>query len=441
MRNPSNRIVGPEGDAGQDAREEFLLRCLNAAVNLHGVLSYGEFCKLYERYAAGHEAPVSNPFSEDELDGFLAMAFASEEDDGSFIDGLIDQFGICFAAWRDYRTGERLIVKDALVDTSEEERNARPRAPRKEVDALIDKRVAAARDAFAKMALPKFDEKTFLSFEFPGAPDDFNYGAGQGDDDCFVADEDDLVEPIDIDELPPAKYTGPVDFKFVKDAAKREKALYDYDGVRIVTSEFVRHVVMHELTQEERRDAARRLGFTTDPETGFVLDSNLDMVTGDFAAMMDDQHGEPAIKRVLKRKKKLDDYDRAAAAYYENYRYTWLEVLAVKAGVGLKCRDLLTGDELFLMEKSLSLGDVKGMTVCAGIAPMGAVYLALGTIHPANFDNPATILKIVLTHLGLPTELPIRLDFADQARFAAETIRRINANGKFDNVCMGGQWD
>ena len=143
---------------------------------------------------------------------------------------------------------------------------------------------------------------------------------------------------------------------------------------------------------------------------------------------------------MLKRKKKLDDYDRAAAAYYENYRYTWLEVLAVKAGVGMKCRDLLTGEELFLMEKSLSLGDVKGMTVCAGIAPMGAVYLALGTIHPANFENPATILKIALTHLGLPTELPIRLDFADQARFAAETIRRINANGKFDNVCMGGQW-
>ena len=269
MRNPSNRIVGPEGDSGQDAREEFLLRCLNAAVNLHGVLSYGEFCKLYGRYAAGHEVPVSNPLSEDELDGFLAMAFASEEDDGSSIDGLIDQFGICFAAWSDYRTGERLIVKDALVD---------------------------------------------------------------------------------------------------------------------------------------------------------------------------DQHGEPAIKRVLKRKKKLDDYDRAAAAYYENYRYTWLEVLAVKAGVGMKCRDLLTGEELFLMEKSLSLGDVKGMTVCAGIAPMGAVYLALGTIHPANFENPATILKIALTHLGLPTELPIRLDFADQARFAAETIRRINANGKFDNVCMGGQW-
>ena len=271
-------------------------------------------------------------------------------------------------------------------------------------------------------------------------PDVFGFeedGGADCDDDGYDDYDVEDGELVKLEELPPAKYTGPVDFKFVKDPAKREKAIYDYDGVRAVTREFVRHVVMHELTQEERRDAAKRLGITTDPKTGFILDANLDMVAGDFAAMMDDQHGEPAIRRVLRRMDTLDGYDRAAAAYYENYRYTWLEVLAVKAGVGMKCRDLLTGEELFLMEKSFSLGDVKGMTVCAGIAPMGDVYLVLGVIHPANFENPATILRIVMTHLGLPTEPPIQLSFADQARFAAETIRRINANGKFANIVMG----
>ena len=63
--------------------------------------------------------------------------------------------------------------------------------------------------------------------------------------------------------------------------------------------------------------------------------------------------------------------------------------------------------------------------------------MALGVVHPTNFDNPATILKIVFAHLGIPSELPVKLSFADQARFAAETIRRINANGKFDNVIYG----
>ena len=420
VKNPFNRIVGPDGewrdpDAGGsefDPREEFMLRCLNAAANLRGVLTYGEFCDIYNGYASDHDAPVSKTLTEDELDGFMSFVFACEEGDGSEIDKLLDVYGCNFARWRDCRTNENLVVKCSLLDTSDDERDANPPPTDEELDRLVDLRVAKARDLFKEMEHPPIDEEMFLAFEYLDDED------GEGGDD----DDDDLGDPIDIDELPPAKFTGPVDFKFVKDAAKRD----------------VRHVVMHELTQEERRDAAKRLGFATDPKTGFILDANLDMVAGDFAAMMDDQHGEPAIKRILKRKDKLENkYDRASAEYYENYRYTWLEVLAVKAGVGMKCRDLLTGEELFLMEKSFSLGDVKGRTVCAGIAPMGNVYLALGCIHPANFENPATILKIVMTHLGLPAEPPIQLSFADQARFAAETIRRINANGKFANIVMG----
>ena len=55
----------------------------------------------------------------------------------------------------------------------------------------------------------------------------------------------------------------------------------------------------------------------------------------------------------------------------------------------------------------------------------------VGMYHPANFDNAQAILKIVLTHLGLPTELPISLSPADTARFAAETINRIYKLGHF----------
>ncbi|MBR4257819.1 MAG: hypothetical protein IKQ17_02175 [Kiritimatiellae bacterium] len=436
MKNPFDRIVGPDGewrdpDAGGsefDPREEFMLRCLNAAANLRGVLTYGEFCDIYNGYASDHDAPVSKTLTEDELDGFMSFVFACEEGDGSELDKLLDVYGCNFARWRDCRTNENLVVKCSLLDTSDDERDANPPPTDEELARLVDLRVAKARDLFKEMEHPPIDEEMFLAFECLDDED------GEGDDD----DDDDLGEPIDVDELPPAKYTGPVDFKFVKDPVERDRMLWDYDGVRIVTREFVRHVVIPESTKEERLDAARRLGFPIDEERGCLTDPNLDMVARDFATMMDDQHGDPAIKRVLKRKDKLDDkYDRAAAEYYENYRYTWLEVLAVKSGVGMKCRDLLTGEELFLMETSFSKGDVKGMTVCAGIAPMGSVYLSLGVIHPSNFENPSIILKIVLTHLGLQTELPIKLSFADQARFAAETIRRINANGWFGRMNFG----
>ena len=436
MKNPFDRIVGPDGewrdpDAGGsefDPREEFMLRCLNAAANLRGVLTYGEFCDIYNGYASDHDAPVSKTLTEDELDGFMSFVFACEEGDGSELDKLLDVYGCSFARWRDCRTNENLVVKCSLLDTSDDERDANPPPTDEELDRLVDLRVAKARDLFKEMEHPPIDEEMFLAFEYLDDED------GEGGDD----DDDELGEPIDIGELPPAKYTGPVDFKFVKDPVERDRMLWDYDGVRIVTREFVRHVVIPESTHEERLDAAKRLGFPIDEERGCVTDPNLDMVAGDFATMMDDQHGEPAIKRILKRKGKLENrYDRAAAEYYENYRYTWLEVLAVKSGIGMKCRDLLTGEELFLMETSFSKGDVKGMTVCAGIAPMGSVYLVLGVIHPADFENPATILKIVLTHLGLQTELPIKLSFADQARFAAETIRRINANGRFNAIAYG----
>ena len=274
------------------------------------------------------------------------------------------------------------------------------------------------------------------------APETFDFGDDDDFGDNYEDSGDDNLDfgwgcPVPIEELPPAKLTGPFDFKSVKDYKVRDKLLYDYDGVRTITRDFVRRVVMHEMTREERQDAAKRLGFAVDGDTGLLLDRTLDMVIGDFGSMMDDQHGDPAIKRVLKRKESLGEYDRAGAEFYENYRYTWLEVLDVKTGLGVKCRNLMTGEDLFLMEKSLSQSDVKGRTFCVGIAPMGEVYLALGVIHPAHFENPAMVLKVVLSHLGLSSELPVSLSFSDQARCAAETIRRIHANGKFDGILYG----
>lgn len=267
-------------------------------------------------------------------------------------------------------------------------------------------------------------EEIYDVFGFGNREGDGGYGGHDFDE----ADDGDYIQAEDV---PVSAYVGPIDFRFVKDAAKRDAKLAVYDDVRQVTQDFVRRHVMRELTQEERRKAAVRLGFLKEGESLDGLDPTLDCVAGDFASMMDDQGDGPAIRRALAKRDDLDDVDARAASYYENYRYTWLEVLAAKSGVGVKCRDLLTGEELFLMEKSLSCGDVKGMTICAGIAPMEDVYIAVGVISPARFESPATILRIVLAHLGLPTELPVRLDAADQARFAAETIRRVHANGNY----------
>ena len=116
----------------------------------------------------------------------------------------------------------------------------------------------------------------------------------------------------------------------------------------------------------------------------------------------------------------------------------WLVVEAAKAGVGVKCRNLMTGEELFLMEINLSQApDVKGLTICAGIAPMGDVYLSLGTPHIARFEPSDAVHRLVRQKLGLPLEGRLDLSDADQARFAAETIRRIYDVGGFNRIVYG----
>lgn len=570
MKRPFDTIIGPDGvwkddsaaeeECGRDegahepaelnAREEFALRCLNAAANLYGVLTLEEFVSLYNGYAKDHDAPISDVMTVDELDTLVDRLHdyfmnRSEPDDlEHLLDGPGEDLEIWFSTWQLKADEPRVIVYQDLTSSDWDEEPT----PSKDANDEITRAVADAVASFRKIDLYVLPEDDFLLYEEPMAaeetkesrafekfvkkeyrldraeqeldtlgiqcharvngtkivtaleyirdecdwePSDHDAlerlvralgpllsvtrtweGRGRTPHELFEqglceqferediydvfglerqggeAEDDDWDDEGDPDEaedgdfirsedIPPSTYNGPIDFAFVKDAARREAKLAVYEDVRQVTMDFVRHHVMQEQTQEERRKAAVRLGFLKEGEGLGALDPALDGVVGDFASMMDDQGGEPAIRRVLARKGGLDDIDARAATYYANYRYTWLEILAMKAGVGLKCRDLLTGEELFLMEKSLSRSAEKGMTVCVGIAPMEDVYIVVGVSAPARFENPATILKIVLTHLGLPTELPIRLNAADQARFAVETIRRIHANGNFGSVIYG----
>lgn len=568
MKRPFDTIIGPDGvwkddgaaeeecgrgegahePAELNAREEFALRCLNAAANLYGVLTLEEFVSLYNGYAKDHDAPISDVMTVDELDTLVDRLHdyfmnRSEPDDlEHLLDGPGEDLEIWFSTWQLKADEPRVIVYHDLTSSDWDEEPT----PSKDANDEITRAVADAVASFRKIDLYVLPEQDFLLYEEPMAaeetkesrafekfvkkeyfldraeqeldtlgiqcnarvngakvvtalkyirencdwePSDHDalerlvralgplldttrtwegrgrtprelfkmglceeferediydvFGLERNDEaddwddegDPDEAEDGDFIRPEDI---PPSTYNGPIDFAFVKDAVRREAKLAVYKDVRQVTMDFVRHHVMREQTQEERRKAAVRLGFLKEGDGLGELDPTLDCVVGDFASMMDDQDGEPAIRRVLARKEEFDDIDARAATYYANYRYTWLEILAMKAGVGLKCRDLLTGEELFLMEKSLSRSAEKGMTVCVGIAPMEDVYIVVGVSAPARFENPATILKIVLTHLGLPTELPIRLNAADQACFAAETIRRIHANGNFGFVSYGG---
>ena len=87
-------------------RQEFLTRCLNAAANLYGIVSYGEFIKLYNRYSADKASPVSDLLRPEEIDEMMELPdpddFDLESDELWFaraeVDGtayVVSRYGFC----------------------------------------------------------------------------------------------------------------------------------------------------------------------------------------------------------------------------------------------------------------------------------------------------------------------------------------------------------
>ena len=138
MKNPFDRIIGPEGEwidgddsekpevvdeNGLSEREEFAFRCMNAAVNLYGVVTLAEMAAIYNHYAAGHGSPVSDPMDENKLLDIADVLQQKELDDTWFSVWFDDKSGglmYCVLRFRDKKTGiTKLWYTDALeVDSS-----------------------------------------------------------------------------------------------------------------------------------------------------------------------------------------------------------------------------------------------------------------------------------------------------------------------------------
>ena len=241
-----------------------------------------------------------------------------------------------------------------------------------------------------------------------------------GYDDDYEDDEEE-GDPILPEDIPLSVYNGPIDFKFVKDPAKRAEKMSVYADVRDVLDDFCRDYIAKLWTKSACEEVASRFGLHA--ENGVYKGTPLEfgMFLAEFSMLLDDQAEETLCQHALANRKDFDEIDKRVATYYENFRFTWLEVLAVKAGVGMKCRDLLTGEELFLMDEELSLRDMKGKIVIADIAPMEDVYVPIGITLP--FPGEKAILYQAIERLGISSERPIRLSFDQQRKLAAETIK------------------
>ncbi len=229
--------------------------------------------------------------------------------------------------------------------------------------------------------------------------------------------------------LPPAGCPDhEVDFSFVNDDAMQKKTLESFLDVQSIVDDFVDCVLMDEVKKSELAAAEKRLGF------GKPTSESMALAVDFYAAVFGKDGKKSPLARLLAERETFDVIDRAALDYLANVRYAWLEALAVKRGLGVRCRDLVTGKELFLMEPDFSQKvDVKGMTVCGPIAPMGDVYFMPDFPCPVRFRTSESVHREVREALGLPLEGPLSLSPEDEARFAAEAISRVYMAGGLED--------
>ena len=520
-----------------NAREMFALRCLNAAVNLYGVLTVDECAWLYNHYAKGQPSPVSDEMTSGELEDVMMRLSDAVDAGRANPDTSRGRYGdapdVWFAPWIPEKDSEGVIVYYDLASLDDD---ASPEVSERDV-ARITRRLEEIRTSFEKIDLNLLPEEDFFDYEMPGFSEETeesdalakflqrefrltearaNYdvasilsnarlngsscttalkyirdtfgwrphgqdqfmrlikalspalsatrlwrGRGRStselcklglvekyeaesiptdildDDDESEAsrmingwrsdydddyeDEEDEGDPILPEDIPLSAYNGPIDFKFVKDPAKRAEKMAVYADVRDVLDDFCRDYIAKLWTKSACEEVASRFGLHA--ENGVYKGTPLEfgMFLAEFSMLLDDQAKETLCQHALANRKDFDEIDKRVATYYENFRFTWLEVLAVKAGVGMKCRDLLTGEELFLMDEELSLRDMKGKIVIADIAPMEDVYVPIGITLP--FPGEKAILDQAIERLGISFERPIRLSFDQQRKLAAETIK------------------
>lgn len=252
----------------------------------------------------------------------------------------------------------------------------------------------------------------------------------ESEEDARKRKEQEAKDRAFVATLPPAAYPDhEVDFSFVNDDAMQQKALEGFLDVQYVIADFIDYALVDEVRMSERKAAAKRLGFKK-PMSGAMA-----IVAGLYAAFFGRDGKKSPFERLLAERDTFDVIDCAALDYLANVRYAWLEVLAVKRGLGVRCRNLVTGKELFLMEPGFSQKvDVKGLTLCGPIAPMGDVYFMPDDLRPVRFRTSESVHREVRETLGLPPEGPLSLSPEDEARFAAEAISRVYAAGGLRDV-------
>lgn len=226
------------------------------------------------------------------------------------------------------------------------------------------------------------------------------------------------------------------DFTWVKDAARRKAVLKDYLELRELMESEIDNIQKF-YGEEELRAIGRELGILN-KDGVLVFRSETEMaVMTDYALFIGAPGGKgPVIDRWNAAAGKNEDESlRRFRDANARYRYTWLLPVASKAGFGVRCRDVLLGEEIFLVDRNMSsLPNFLKMGLMTMLIPCGDCWMTTGAGLPFAAAGVEKALEYVWGKAKLGDPRPRPLDRKEQSRFAAESVKLSVNLGLVNNV-------
>ena len=225
-------------------------------------------------------------------------------------------------------------------------------------------------------------------------------------------------------------------FDWVKDAEMRNSVMAEYLRIRnAMQSDSMDKARAKLLDGYDMVHAARTIGIDVvdDKKTGkpcIMFDDEEQMsVLFDFAVMFDAEKNRPLRFKFAEQYANSDDAAlRTMAGLFANYTYAWLRPLRSKTNFGVHCEDILTGNEVFLVDRGFSqtLRAQDGMGLFTGLHPfadpsLGCVMTG-GAGLPVSLNGIELALEKLLSALRIDKRPPLSLDEKELSRFVAASI-------------------
>lgn len=225
------------------------------------------------------------------------------------------------------------------------------------------------------------------------------------------------------------------DFSWVKNAAIRAEVNAEYRRIRDVM--ITREAATLNCDLNPKADfyaGARKIGIEVGRSDGrdcvmFDFEDEA-VILQDYLSMFYASDGTLP-RREFVRKHLHDDNAtvRTMCEFWSDYRYTWLRPLQTKTGFGLRCLDLLSGREFFLVDHWFSKTAAQGAArlIFTGVHSFGRPELGCVMTGGAGLPFPdckaEELLAVLLDELKIAKRPPLELTDAEWSEFVASSVR------------------